>query len=232
MQIQDIVSKVHFLTKSNSDDFLAADMLILINNAYERVASLILSVDNRWQWDDSNHTTDFPIATTDLVANQADYTLATTHLKILRVECAVDAALSKWIKLEHFDQTDTEESLTQLAETTGIPYRFDELGQSVILGPAPDFSATAGLKVYFQRGPDNFTSAQVTTGTKQPGFNPLYHDLIPLWVSYEYLYSNALPTANNILAEINRKEDALKKDYASRNRGDRHIISMEPITFL
>lgn len=231
MQIQDIVNKVYFLTKTNSDSFTAADMLILINNAYERVASLILRSDGRWQWDDSNFTTDFPIATTNLVANQADYTLATSHLKILRVEMAVDSALSGWTRLESYDSSDEDDSLTQQATVAGVPYRYDVLGASVLLDPKPSFSATAGLKVYFQRGPDNFTAAQVTTGTKQPGFNPLYHDLIPLWVSYEYLYANGMPTANNILAEINRKEEALQADYGQRNKDDINIITMEPIIY-
>ena len=106
------------------------------------------------------------------------------------------------------------------------------MGASVILDPTPSFSATAGLKIYFQRPSDNYTSAQVTTGTKAPGFNPLYHDLIPLWVAYEYATSNMLPVANNFLAEIVRKEEVLKKDYNSRNQSDHKILTMKDINFM
>lgn len=206
-------------------------MLILINNAYERVASIILSADNRWQWDDTNNTTDFPIATTNLVSGQADYTLATTHLRILRVESSINAAGTVFQKLELYDQQDEDESLTYRATISGIPYRYDELGASVILDPKPNFSCTSGLKVYFQRGPTNFTSGEVSTGTKLPGFNSLYHDLIPLHVAYEYWLVNDPNMTTRIMDQINLKENALKKDYISRNNNDHKRLSMGEISF-
>ncbi len=232
MQVQDIVNSIYIKTKTNSTSYPAADMLIAINNAYERVASLILQNDRRWQWDDYNFTTDLPIATTNLVSGQADYTLATTHLKILRVECTVSSAVTSWQLLEAYDPQDEKNSLTQLGTTSGVPYRYDELGASIILDPKPSYNATAGLKVYFQRGPDLFTSGQVTTGTKSPGFNSLYHDLIPLWVAYNYALDNSLPMANGYLAEINRKEDALKKAYNARLKTDRDIMTPKRINFI
>lgn len=63
-----------------------------------------------------------------------------------------------------------------------------------------------------------FTAGDLTTGTILPGFNSLYHDLIALWVAYEYALANGLKNINAIFAEIDRKETALKKDYALRNR--------------
>ncbi len=230
MQIQDIVSSIYIKTKTNSTSYPAADMLIAINNAYERVASLILQADGRWQWDDTNFTTDFPIATTDLVSGQADYTLATTHLRILRVE--VSSSSGSFIKLEQFDPADRlTDSLTQLATQTGTPTTYDVLGASIILYPKPNYNYTAGVKIYFQRGPDLFTSAQVTTGTKLPGFNFLYHDLIPLWVAYNYALDNAQPTANGYMNEIMRKEDSLKLDYSRRNKDQRDILTTKRISF-
>lgn len=230
MTISDIVSSVYIKTKTNATSFPAADMLIAVNNAYERVASLILQADGRWQWDDSNFTTDFPIATTDLVSGQNDYTLATSHLRILRVE--VSNSSGTFIKLEQFDPADKlTESLTQEATITGTPTHYDVLGTSVVLYPKPNYNYTAGLKIYFQRGPDLFTSAQVTTGTKQPGFNSLYHDLIPLWVAYNYALDNQLGTANGYLNEILRKEESLKADYSRRNKDQRDILTTKKINF-
>lgn len=229
MTITDIVNKIYFLTKTNVVQFPAADMLILINNAYERVASLILQADGRWQWDDTNFTTDFPVATTNLVSGQEDYTLATTHLKVLRVECANSSGT--FSKLSVYDEADESGSITQNETVTGTPTRYDELGASVLLDPKPNYNYTAGLKVYFQRGPDLFTSAQVTTGTKVPGFNSLYHDLIPLWTSYDYAMTNGLTNANQFMVEIQRKEDVLKSDYAIRNKSDRRIGTMKRIFF-
>lgn len=230
MQIQDIVNSIYVKTKTNSTSYPAADMLIAINNAYERVASLILQADGRWQWDDTNFTTDFPIATTDVASGQNDYTIATTHLRILRVEVANSSGT--FTRLEQFDPADKlTESLTQFATNTGTPTHYDVLGNSVVLYPKPNYNYTAGVKVYFQRGPDLFTSGQVTTGTKLPGFSSLYHDLIPLWVAYNYALDNSQPTANGYLTEILRKEDSLKLDYSRRNKDQRDILTTKRINF-
>lgn len=220
MTITDIVNKVYFLTKTNSSSFLAADMLILINNAYERVASLIIQADGRWQFDDSNYT-DLPIATTTITSGQQDYSLATTHLNISRIE--VKDSTGAWHLLTPIDKADVyDQSITDFMATDGVPQYYDKFGNTIMLYPTPNYTQTASIKIFFERGPDNFTSAQVTTGTKVPGFNSLYHDIIPLWVSYEYAYSNSLPATNKFLEEVTRKEEALKEDFQLRNQ-DEHI---------
>lgn len=221
MTISDIVSKTYFLSKTNATSFQAADMLILINNAYERVVSLILSCDNRWQYDDSNNT-DLPIATTSLVANQQDYALATTHLEISRVELKNQAG--NWSLLQPFDASDVKESLNYVGGISGIPIAYDKLGSSIFLYPPPSYSQAASLKIYFQRGPASFTSGEVTTGTKLPGFNSLYHDLIPLWAAYDYALANGLPNANQLMVEIQRKEEALQNDYNMRSKDEQKFI--------
>jgi len=231
MTISDIVNKIYFLTKTNSDSFLASDMLIFINNAYERVGSLLLSVDNRWQWDDTNQT-DLPIATTNLISGQYDYSLASVHLKITRVECATNSTGNKFEVLNYFDQSDEKNSLTNLSGKTGIPYRYDNIGNSILLDPKPNFNCTNGLKIFFQRGPSLYSAIEVAAGTKQPGFSSLYHDLIPLWVAYEYCYANGINTANAFMNEIVRKEDALKKDYFNKNTTDRKIMSQKKINYI
>lgn len=219
MTISDIVQKTYFLTKTNSTSFTAADMLILINNAYERVASLIISVDGRWQWDDTNQT-DLPISTTSLVSGQQDYSLATSHLDITSIE--LKDPTGNWIGLIPLDTTDIRNSpsATDFLKGGGTPRYYDKLGVSIILYPYPNYSQSASLKIRYQRSPALFTSAEVTTGTKQPGFVSLYHDIIPLWVSYEYAYANGLNTASGLLEEVNRKEEALKEAYALRAKDE------------
>lgn len=221
LTISDIVSKTYFLTKTNVVSFPAADMLVLINNAYDRVVSIVKSCDNRWQWDDSNNT-DLAIATTSLVSGQQDYALSVTHLDITRVE--LKDSSGNWYLLQPIDQNDVKQSLSQLSTVTGIPRQYDKLGASVFLYPPPNYSQTASLKVYYQRGPASFTSAEVTTGTKAPGFNSLYHDLIPLWASYDYALTNGLPNANQFMVEIQRKEDALTTDYNMRSKDEQKFI--------
>lgn len=231
MTLAQIQSKIYFLTKTNSTSLPNATMLILINNAYEREASLIMSCDRRWQWDDSNQT-DFPIATTDLVSGQADYSLSVSHLKIRRVECSANSTASNWNVLDVYDEEDEKESITQQSTLSGVPYRYNELGSSIIVDPKPNFNCTAGLKLYFQRAPILFTSSDLSTGTALPGFNSLYHDLIALWASFDYAIANGLSNANQIFAEIDRKEKALKSDYIGRNKDDVSVMRMKKITYI
>jgi hypothetical protein len=214
MQYTQIINKVYLLTKTNSSDFPIADLTMLANNALSRVCSLIIRADGRWQFDDINNT-DLPIATTNLVANQQDYSLATSHLEITRVE--VKDEDGNWVVLKPIDQKDTEQSLSEFMKSPGTPKFYDKLGNSVFLYPAPSYSQAASLKLFFTRGMSEFT---VSDTTKQPGFNILFHDLIPLWVSYEYAIANGLKNANQIMVEIQRKENELLEAYQKRSKDE------------
>jgi len=221
MTITNIVNKVYFYTTTNSTSFSAADMLLSINNAYERVASLIMQSDGRWEWDDDNYT-DLPIATTTLVATQQDYALATTHLNISRVEVLDnDGNYQQAFPISETDLKGT--ALDEFMETDGFPLYYDLLGSSIFLYPAPaaaNVTTAKGLKIFYQRNPDLYTSAQVTTGTKVPGFNSLYHELIPLHVAHDYAIAKGMPNVNLLAAQIQQREQALQEDYQIRNRDE------------
>lgn len=217
MIYSDIKSLVYSLTKTNSTSFTDADLVIYANNALERVESLIEQADHRWQFDDTNQT-DLPIATTALVTDQQDYSFATSHLSITRVE--LKDSLGNWHLLDPFDQTDLyDQSLTDFLKSSGLPTMYDKLGNSVFLYPKPNYSQAASLKIWFKRGPSYFVAGDTS---KQAGFNQMYHDLIPLWVAYNYALANGLANANQLFAEITRKEEALQNDYALRGK-DEHI---------
>lgn len=224
MTISDIDAKISFFTKTNTTNFPVPDRLIFVNTAYNRVASLIMRCDDRWQYDDTNYT-DLPIATTALVSGQQDYSLATLHLTIDRVEL-LDTG-SKWHLLDPIDQHEVDrEALAQHFPTPGLPVQYDKLGNSIFLYPTPNYSQAASLKLYFTRGPSEFSSADVIAGTKTPGFNSLFHDLIPLWVAFDYATTNAMPTANGFLAEIQRKEQELVNFYGLRDRDERRRMTV------
>ena len=219
MTITDLVNKAYFYTSTNSTSFSAANMLLAINNAYERVVSLIMQTDGRWEWDDSNQT-DLPIATATLTASQSDYALAVTHLTVVRVE--VKDAAGLWTQLTPINQSDfSGTALAEFLKTAGPPSYYDKLGSSIFLYPAPDYTQAASLKVTFQRPPALYTSAEVTTGTKIPGFNSLYHELIPLMVAHDYAISKGSKNVNQLAAEIQKLEEALMSDYSLRSRDEK-----------
>lgn len=230
MNFTNITDKVYFLTGTNSASFPIADLTAAVNNAFDRVASLILQADGRWQWDDTNQT-DLPVATTTLVSGQADYQLAVAHLRI--IGASVKTVGGIWNKLEPIDPADITGDRAEYYKTAGLPVEYDKLGSSVFLYPAPDngvsVTLTAGLKVYFQRGPSQFLTSDTT---KSPGFNSLYHDLLPLWASFEYCMAKGLAEKLPALRlEIDKREASLVKDYSKRDKDERHIMKMKGINF-
>ena len=227
MTVVDIVSRIYKLTKTNASSYLAADMLIDINVAYRDVVSTILDCDGRWQWDDDNRA-DLPIGTTTITSGQQDYAPAVTHLKILRVEIK-DNGGTVFRRLEPIDQADVTYALD--STTTGVPQYYDKVGDSVFLYPIPNYTQSASLKLYFQRGPDEFTSGQVSAGTKEPGFNALFHDLIPMLVAYDYAIMNIPELAGGFLNRITSLKALLVKTYSKRDKDERQRLTMEPINF-
>lgn len=213
------------------------NLVVEANNALDRVTSLIMQSDGRWEWDDENNT-DLPIATTSLVSGQQDYSLAITHLQITRVEIQDNVTpTAGWHKLSTIDQKDIfDDALenfpgvtdAQSSSTNGLPLYYDKLGNSLFLYPAPNYSQTASLKVYFKRPPSYFLTSDTT---KSPGFNSLYHELIPLWVSYNYAIANGKGNANLLMAQIQLKEDALKGDYDLRDKDDQPRLQARPMNW-
>lgn len=207
--------------------YAAADMLIDINNATEEVVQLIQQTDGRWQYDDYNNpvtdqgdgTGGAPVATTSLTLNQMDYQLAFTHRIITRVE--VKDTNGNWYVLAPFDEHDLNESLTDFMKTAGVPTMYDKRGSSLNLYPKPSYTQAASLKVYFERGPVAFVLADLSDTSKKLGFDPLYHELVPLKVSEQYSIANAENTKARLLTEkILRMEENMKEDYAIRSDDD------------
>lgn len=230
MTITDIVNKTYFYSNTNSAMYSAANMLIAINNAYERVTGLILQADGRWQFGDTNYSA-LPTGTQTMVAGTQTYTFNSAQLNVLRVE--VKDAGGLWYELEPISLNDIEGAQPEFYKTNGLPLYYEKRENFILLYPAPaaaDVTLTNGLNVYFQRTADLFTSAQVTTGTKSPGFNSLYHDLLPLWAAYDYAVGNALPNANQLMATIQLKEKALILDYSLREQDAPTRMTTKPIS--
>jgi hypothetical protein len=211
MNFTAIQKRIWRRSKTNSTSYPIADLTDDVNIALDRVVSLIMQVDGRWQFDDENQT-DLPIATTNLVAGQQDYSLLTSHLDVTRVEMLDPNG--QWKLLKPKDQTDTHDrALSAIALDPKTPTSYDKIANSIILDHIPTYSQTAGLKVWLKRGPSYFVSSDTT---KEPGFNGLYNDLV-------VLCDNDVDTADRIFAQIQLKEAALINDYSRRSKEPNRI---------
>ena len=210
---------------------IAADLLRRINTAYEEVVGMILRLDGLWQFDDTNYTS-FPIATTTLVAGQQDYTFNSAHLEIEGVSVLDDTGI--WHKLRPIDdQSQIGVDPTEYRKDDGLPVEYDKQGSSLVLYPGPasgSVTLASGLKVFFKRTADIFTSAQVTTGTKEPGFASPFHMILAYKAALPYAISYKKDRVPALIDQILRFEKGLKQHYGLREQDRRKQITMGGIS--
>lgn len=65
--------------------------------------------------------------------------------------------------------------------------------------------------------PTSWTSSDLSTGTAEPKFDALFHDLIALWPSYQRAVERNLPSAAGFLMDIQRLEKEIVTFYGARN---------------
>lgn len=201
---QDIVSDTHFEASSNANSYPIADITRNSNTALDNVVTIRLGANPKWDFDSTN-ATDFPIGTTDILSGQQDYEFDTDFLIIKSIE--VQDSNGDWSKLEPIDQMTLPEqqALSDFEPTAGIPKYYDKIGNSLFLFPIPNYNrrlveeGAGGLKVYFQRNVDYFTT---TDTTKQPGFALHLHKYIPLYNAYVYACAKELPKQNSLAKRL------------------------------
>jgi len=236
-----IETRIHFLTGTDINSFPNADLNHAVGEGTKRVSTLINRYRTGWQYDDENYT-DLPIDEADLVSGQQDYNLKTEHITVDRVDILSENGDA--LNLTQIDQQllkrDRKVALDNYKSTDGTPDEYDIMGNSIFLYPAPNYAKTKGLIVYFTRPPllfdytdDTFSTAQNPqlasaqgSSTSVPGFNQLFHDLIPLWASFDYLQFRKPEKAQSILIRIQTMERELEESYGLRNRDERQRISV------
>ena len=214
---------------SNTEQLDNTTLLRRVNTAYEEITAKIMGMDGKWQFDDTNYT-DFPVGVGNLTASQQDYTFAADVLEVEGISI-LDSS-GNFQKLIPIDDKELGIDPSEFMETDGMPFYYDKQGRSILLYPAPaaaNVTLTNGLKVFFKRTADLYTSAQVTTGTKQPGFASPFHLLIVYKACLPFLNKYLPEEVNWVLREIQLLEKGLADHYGRREVDRRKIITMKGI---
>jgi hypothetical protein len=169
------------------------------------------------RYDDSNQT-NLPQATQDISSGTGKYALPSEALTVVGAEFLRETG-GTWTKLLPITDKEWTESYPagEFGKDSGTPTYYKWLGDTLIFDLIPDFSVTAGLKIYFDRGSVSFASSDTT---KTPGFAGEFHNVIPVGGSLEWLKVHKPDSA--ALREL--KEDwlnyerAIKSFYAERWR--------------
>lgn len=235
MNIADIEAEARDWCDADTTSYPAAAMLRRVNQAYEQVVGWLINLDGKWQFDDTNYT-NFPIGTYTLVNSQGVYSFNDKFLQLLDVQVMDDDGDYQIIK--PIDQKDTQSSqpLREEFTTDGFPLYYDKLTSDTIeLLPAPDNGVTvtlaSGLRIYFKRTAKIFTSAEVTTGTKVPGFDSTHHIILSWMAARPYCmkyHKDRVRELNALIGDTTPRPTGMKRDiikqFTKRSKDERDII--------
>ena len=190
------------------------------NNWHDKVTGYAIGADRRFQWDDSNHTK-LPIGTTNLVANQAEYSFLTDEqgnsiLTLTRLDI-LDSD-GEYRKLLSIDESEIPVALDEFESTAGKPLYYDKISDNIIkLYPKPATNVTAGLKFYFQRTGSYFVA---TDTTKSPGVAPLLHRGYVIASAYDGAITLGLNNLQALSVEMQKEEKFMQDYFAIRNQDE------------
>lgn len=228
MTVNEILTFIRFITDSDADSYTNANFLIALNNAYRNIVSRILRGDRTWEFDDLNYNT-FPIFLEDLTAARNDYALDNSFLNILKVH--VRNSNGDFEELAPLDISSLTVPVDELFETNGMPQYYDLRYGSVWLYPAPatgDVTLADGLRIYAQRGADEFTSAQVTTGTKEPGF-AINHEVLAYMAAIPFAQAYRKDRVAGFEVKAKELANEILEHYAGREKGTRKVMKFTGI---
>jgi hypothetical protein len=197
-----------------------------INNAYSRYFLLGIEAEGRWQLDDTNHTK-YPVITTNLVANQQDYSFTVDEqsnqiLDIYRVEVLDSTGIARL--LTPIDQFDVRgQALSEFLKTAALPTYYDKTANGIVLYPKPNYNSTNGIKIYFNRTPSYFV---YTDTTKVPGIPDVFHEYLAIRPAYQYCLRKQLSQKNDLKADMLELEAFIKTYYSGRSKDE--VKNMTP----
>lgn len=199
-----------------------------INLAFDDYQNLVKRTSGSWQADDTRHTR-YPNMTFDLNDSQKDYTFTNDEQgnqiqDIYRVECK--DANGNWKVLKYVNEMSYTAAISQIDTETGVPDEYYLTANGVFLVTAPNYTQTNGIRMFFTRSPNYFTTDDTTS---EPGIPNGHHKYLFLKPAYWYWMPKDSVRASLFLNELNKIEDEIKGDFAGRIRDEQLYLGSEPI---
>lgn len=230
---QGIVEQARSFMRVDANQWPVAKIVASGNNYLDLVTGYAIGADRRFQWDNTNQTK-LPVGTTNLVANQANYSFLTDEqgnqiVTLTRVD--IQDPNGVWRQLQLIDQVDiTGFGLDSTLATPTLPMYYDKTADNIVrLYPAPAISVTAGLKFYFQRTSPYFTAASTSTTT---GFSALLDRGFVIAAALDGAITLGLSNLNVIEGEMTKETNKMIAYFGKdRNNDDTTRITVNPIRF-
>lgn len=219
----DICTLADSMVSSNVNSFPLNLKTVYANMGMRLIWGDIFQAYGGWIYDDSN-LTDLPEATGDLVVNQQYYNLPITNLShLIGVEFLNQG--TTWIPLSPITLENIKDhgyAESEFLKTPAVPMFYRPTATGIKLYPPSNFSQTQSLRIHFSRDISTFTPSDTT---KKPGFDPLFHEGLALYMALRYATANGLSVAGGVmrggyktglLADWSDFEDRLKRHFAER----------------
>lgn len=219
-----IVQQTRDMMRVDSDQWPTSRIVNSCNNWLDTITGYAIGADRRFAWDDSNHSK-LPIGTTNLVANQSDYSFLTDEqnnpiINLLRIDILDPDG--NYRKLDAINESDVDYALDEYMSTAGFPLVYDKIADNIVrLYPKPATSVTAGLKFYFQRTASYFAASDTT---KQPGVSPLLHRGFVIAAAYDGALTLGLQNLQPLSVELQREEMKMKQYFSIRNTDETAVL--------
>ena len=210
---QDIVSLTNDLANTDNTVYSLVQKTRAANKTLRKIWSWIFEAYGGWIYDDSNNT-DFPIATTQIVSSQQDYSIPSEALTVNDLE--VKDSSGNWYDLKPItsEEIDKLQAEKEFFKTNGLPIYYLMISGSFKLFPTPNYTQAASLRISFNRGVTTFTSGDTT---KTPGFVSQFHDAVAVGMALEWAKEKGLnDLLQGLYADWRRYELDIKKFYTVR----------------
>ena len=210
---QDIVSLTNDLANTDNVVYPLVQKTRAANKTLRKIWSWIFEAYGGWIYDDSNNI-DFPIATTQIVSSQQDYSIPSEALTVNDLE--VKDSSGNWYDLKPItsEEIDKLQAEKEFFKTNGLPIYYLMISGSFKLFPTPNYTQAASLRISFDRGATTFTSGDTT---KTPGFVSQFHDAVAVGMALEWAREKGLnDLLQGLYADWRRYELDIKKFYTVR----------------
>lgn len=212
-----IAERARKIARLDSTQFPIANIVNSCNDRLDKIFNYGRGADRRFQLDDTNHTK-LPEGTTNLVANQSDYSfLADEQGNRITNLTRIDILDSNGVyrQLKPIDQKQIDMALGEFLKTASLPEFYDKIADNIIrLYPKPIDSVTAGIKYYFQRSPSYFAA---TDTTKEPGVANDLHRGFVIQAAYDIAFTLGLANTNVLANELEREDEVMREYFRTRN---------------
>lgn len=215
-----IVEQVRHMMRVDSAQWPTSRIVNSCNNYLDVVTGYAIGADDRFDWDDTNHSK-LPIGTTDLIANQQDYSFLTDEqgnsiITLTRIDILRPSGIYEPLTLIHKDEIPV--AIDEYQKAAGTPGEYIKLADNIVrLKPKSSETVSAGLQFHFQRTGSYFAA---TDTTKSPGVSPLLHRGFIINAAYDGALALGLPCLQALGIEKAYEEKKMIQYFSRRNEDE------------